>query len=60
MPFSLKSFWNISNYSSVSCNQYDWFDQPENQRDCWKQSLFTKCLTNSSGVKVGGLKSLGF
>ena len=60
LSFSLKSFGNISNYSTVSCNEFDWFHQPENQRDCWKQSLCTKCLTKSSGLKVGGLKSLGF
>ena len=60
LPFSLKSFGNIWNYSTVSFNQFDWFHQPENQRDCWKQSPRTKCLTKSSGVKVGGLKSSGF
>ena len=60
LPFLLKSFGNISNYSTVSCNQFDWFHQSENQRDCWKQSLRIKYLTKSSGVKVGSLKSLGF
>ena len=61
LSFLLKSFENISSCSIFYCDQFGWFHQPENHRDCWKQSLRAKYLGKSSGVEVVCLKCpLGF